>query len=73
MLLCSLFLCHDWCHKKLIELSPKGVRGQTHPVRSRLVVSHREQLRGCDLLIVLSVMDQEGGREEPAVRGLRGL
>ena len=39
---CSFFLCHDRCHKKLIELSARGVRGQTHPVRSRLVLSHRE-------------------------------
>lgn len=38
--------------KKLIELSAQRVRGQTHPVRNRLVVSHGEGLGGCDLLIV---------------------
>lgn len=56
------FLCYDWCHKKLIELSAQGFRGQTHPVRSRLVASHREGLGGCDLLIVRGMMDWEGGR-----------
>lgn len=61
--LCSPFLCYDWCHKKLIELSAQGVRGQTHPVRSRLVVSHREGLGGCDLLIVRGMMDWEWGRK----------
>lgn len=58
--LCSLF--YDWCHKKLIELSAQRVRGQTHPVRNRLVVSHGEGLGGCDLLIVWGMMDWEGER-----------
>lgn len=35
--------CPDWCHKKLIELSAQGVRGQTHPVRNRLAVSRMER------------------------------
>lgn len=60
MVILSLSLL--WCHKKLIELSALGVRGQTHPVRSRLVVSHREGLEGCDLLIVRGMMDWEVGR-----------
>lgn len=38
------FLCYDGCHKKQIELSVRGIKGQTHPVRRRLVVSHREGL-----------------------------
>lgn len=56
-------LLYDWCHKKLIELSAQRVGGQTHPVRSRLVVSHREGLGGCDLLIVRGMPDweREGG------------
>lgn len=56
-------LLYDWCHKKLIELSAQRVEGQTHPVRSRLVVSHREGLGGCDLLIVRGMPDweREGG------------
>lgn len=48
--------------KKLIELSAQRVRGQTHPVRNRLVVSHGEGLGGCDLLIVWGMMDWEGER-----------
>lgn len=32
--------------KKLIELSAQRVRGQTHPVRNRLVASHGEGLGG---------------------------
>lgn len=69
MWLCFLFLCYDWCHKKPTELSAQGVRGQTHPVRSRLVVSHREGSGACDLLIVRGMMDWERGRGEAAVCG----
>ncbi len=69
MWLCSLFLCYDWCHKKLIELSAQGVGGQTHPVRSRLVASHGEGLGGCDLLIVRHMMDWDGGRGRPQCAG----
>ena len=57
----SVFLCCDCCHKKLIELSAQGVKGQTHPVRSRLVASNREGLGGCDLLIGRDMLDWEGG------------
>lgn len=42
--LCSL--CYDWCHIKLLELSAQRVRGQPHPVRNILVVSHKEGLGG---------------------------
>lgn len=48
--------------KKQIELSAQGVGGQTHPVWSRLVVSHREGLGGCDLLIVRGMTHWEGSR-----------
>ncbi len=74
--LCFLFFSCDRCHKKLIELSAQGVRGQTHPVRSSPVVSHREGWGGCDLLIVRGMMDwerREVGRGKAAVCGSHKL
>lgn len=61
--------CPGWCHKKLIELSAQGVRGQTHPVRNRLAVSlvERRGQGGCDLSIV---MMESGGSLQPAKKSV---
>lgn len=55
------FLYNDQCHKSWLSCLFKGVRDQTHPVRRRMAVSHREGLGGCGLLIVQGTMDWKEG------------